>query len=1454
LTIDELIDQLQANGYKNHSRAAFRQKLYNSPSFRRELYDANGFKSHGIGYKDFESKLNINNGTIAQSNSEYEEDKRTKSIDDGADKDGQGVIDFAQNVVRHVTDGLMSSSSGLSKAIGNTAISLYGGVTGSDMTNTHAEFNKSMDDARDKLQALMGSPINYISDQIDSDDEDAAAAKSVKRYKEEREAQNKRYELEVWDDTKGVGENIVSLPYKVLSQPVEALSIALSTTGDIFLAKSSVGTRFFGMGVDGAYDELKKINAENPDLHLDDHPNIALGYSASVGVIQGLFEKYSVDKILGPAASKRAANYVLNKAVREITKRGGVITTELLEKEVAAVSRRIGTKVGAAALNTLVATGVEGSEELFTEMGNDAIRIMTNHIGSGLGIDGDIFDIDEMKNTAAERYLTNFAAGAVGGAGLGMTHGLFNNSSDYIRYTYATENNKDEARAQIDSEIQNSRKYSDEMKSALLGYSELMHDMSTKIDNDADIDTKKKMMALLGSKSYQISKVQSLEQKIATIDDSLKEAQQPLLDREKAKLAHINNVILATYKGNDLVYNEKDGQYTKTIGDETSTISELEYMIGSVAQLQDKRKDGDATDDEDGSFADDDADLISDLTRGVEAVSDIPVEVIKPLDVGTKIEYNGVRGEVVEIDRLKDGSIRSIKLKDDDGNDTFVFINGKDIEEYGIQIISDENTRQTNDDGSVGEENQSEAQTEDGGISEGESTITAVEGEPSDIGIADDDGSTKEGQKEQEPLYKSDPGYVSELEKEHSRLTKERDEYISDIAELKAIDPTFDENGEETAKAQRIYDDGIKNAEEKARTNSINKRRDADIKKAKDIGKRKGIDVTKTIENINKKYDEELGENQKENEVGHTKVSRVLDSQIDDENFPRENIESHPIFQSNARKAKESKGRAEGKAFKKTLANGEVITGKYILINKNDVFASHRAHSFSKTPGVPVNKNGNTFNDNDYERSKTAQAKQIKDANNYDQRAIEDPVLIDRNGVVKSGNGRTISRQMSNAKSSQKYTNELKERAEEFGFTKEQVEAIGDEDVMLAVELDGDPVYTTKEYAKYNEDSTKKKTPTEDAIVKAKSLDEKTISQMASVFEDSDVMSDLSLSDIDRLRNILINNGVISETNQSLYFDENGKLTASGSELIENILLASIFNENEIRTLSKLPSIRKKLAQNRVRLLNNRRKEETSVINLVRRAISIIGLSTSYSGSFEDKIEQYITQSDMFDVVDSDKDVVLMAILINDASKFRQLLDSLNNIVEGEDLFGNTIDSASVLSSVYDMVHDELSDKQKLVLEKAGYNINIEEYEKQEEGNETVSDKGKDGLTSGRQEGNIGTVSDGKNKSETGGKENDRKKEGVDEVDRGKDISYESDTSSKKKDSTEDVVNKDVKEAEEVGKDEKDKKTEASDSTDFEATDKKLADKIKKIDDLDRCLIRLLMPYAICLDFRQMTL
>ena len=200
------------------------------------------------------------------------------------------------------------------------------------------------------------------------------------------------------------------------------------------------------------------------------------------------------------------------------------------------------------------------------------------------------------------------------------------------------------------------------------------------------------------------------------------------------------------------------------------------------------------------------------------------------------------------------------------------------------------------------------------------------------------------------------------------------------------------------------------------------------------IGKRKGIDVTKTIENINKKYDEELGENQKENEVGHTKVSRVLDSQIDDENFPRENIESHPIFQSNARKAKESKGRAEGKAFKKTLANGEVITGKYILINKNDVFASHRAHSFSKTPGVPVNKNGNTFNDNDYERSKTAQAKQIKDANNYDQRAIEDPVLIDRNGVVKSGNGRTISRQMSNAKSSQKYTNELKERAEEFGY------------------------------------------------------------------------------------------------------------------------------------------------------------------------------------------------------------------------------------------------------------------------------------------------------------------------------------------------------------------------------------------------------------------------------------
>lgn len=432
--------------------------------------------------------------------------------------------------------------------------------------------------------------------------------------------------------------------------------------------------------------------------------------------------------------------------------------------------------------------------------------------------------------------------------------------------------------------------------------------------------------------------------------------------------------------------------------------------------------------------------------------------------------------------------------------------------------------------------------------------------------------------------------------------------------------------------------------------------------------------------------------------VKQAPISNEIEDQ-EQKTFPRKDFEKNENFRGIKQKYQKSPNKRYGRRITRTLPSGEKITGTYVLVNKNDIAASHLPFSFAKTPGVPVTPEGNTFNDNDYEKSKNAQAVQTAIASKYDARAIDDLVFVDKNGIVKSGNGRTISRQMSTPESAKDYLAALKERADEFGFTPEQVESIGD-DVMIAVELHGDPVYSTQEYAKFNAPAEKQKTPLERAIAISKTIDERVISQIAQLMDEADVMSDLSPKNIRELKNILIRSDIISELNQTLYFDENNKITAAGHEFLQNMLLASVFIENELRILSKFPSVRKNLAESRVRLIKNSQKDETlNIIPRIREAIYLIDDASKYDGSYENRLYQHITQGNMFNEVDVDPTAITFALIINKSEQLRETLDRINNTESGPSLFGDVVTYDDIVGHILASFEGKLNEEGKRLLQ-----------------------------------------------------------------------------------------------------------------------------------------------------------
>lgn len=273
----------------------------------------------------------------------------------------------------------------------------------------------------------------------------------------------------------------------------------------------------------------------------------------------------------------------------------------------------------------------------------------------------------------------------------------------------------------------------------------------------------------------------------------------------------------------------------------------------------------------------------------------------------------------------------------------------------------------------------------------------------------------------------------------------------------------------------------------------------------------------------------------------------------------------------------DSANKVEGNADAITLPDGSTIRGRYVLTEAGAASASHDVNNaYEPTEGFPIDANGQSVNDRDYLRDKDAQRIVEQIAGAYDSRALQTPVIVSRDGVVLSGNNRTMSGDLAARQGTDKaYMDYLREFGAKYGFTPEQVN--GMEHPRLVFVPDEALPYDATTFSRFNAQEMKSQSKPEAAVKLGKIVPDNVFGDIVTDIAKYDRLSDYYRNEEETARALgaLMQAGVINDK-QMPEMRTGTALSAAGKELIENTLIGKVFQSSPdaVRQIISMPSMR----------------------------------------------------------------------------------------------------------------------------------------------------------------------------------------------------------------------------------------------------------------------------------------
>lgn len=306
----------------------------------------------------------------------------------------------------------------------------------------------------------------------------------------------------------------------------------------------------------------------------------------------------------------------------------------------------------------------------------------------------------------------------------------------------------------------------------------------------------------------------------------------------------------------------------------------------------------------------------------------------------------------------------------------------------------------------------------------------------------------------------------------------------------------------------------------------------------------------------------------------------------------------------------ESGKRIVGNKRTRTLADGSKLRGHYEIVEADSLTPSHNANDgYKKSEGFPVNEEGRTINDRDYENDKQAQLVTDMIAMKYDGQAVDQVPVVTSDGIVVDGNGRTMAGQKAAKNGTDSaYLEALKENAENYGFTAEQIEQSGIKHPRLVLVSDEPMKYDTATFAKFNKNEKKSQGNTQQAVANSKKLSADEISAIVSEIEGSGSLDAFfnNPTAINSLLKRLIDKGVIGLNEVAGLREGEDKLSAAGKDFVKNLLLGSVFSENTIRMMGADAMLKTKALNGIRAVTDNMKLGDYALMKEIDQAVQLL--------------------------------------------------------------------------------------------------------------------------------------------------------------------------------------------------------------------------------------------------------
>ena len=366
----------------------------------------------------------------------------------------------------------------------------------------------------------------------------------------------------------------------------------------------------------------------------------------------------------------------------------------------------------------------------------------------------------------------------------------------------------------------------------------------------------------------------------------------------------------------------------------------------------------------------------------------------------------------------------------------------------------------------------------------------------------------------------------------------------------------------------------------------------------------------------------------------------------------------------------------EGNPDAITLPDGSTIHGRYVLTEAGAASASHDVNNaYEPTEGFPIDENGQSVNDRDYLRDKDAQRIVEQMAGAYDNRPLQTPVIVSRDGGVLSGNNRTMSGDLAARQGTDKaYIDYLREFGQKYGFTPEQV--AGMKNPRLVFVPDEALPYDATTFSRFNAQEMKSQSKPEAAVKLGKIVPDNIFNDLVGEISRYDRLSDYYADEkaVAHALGALMQAGVINDK-QMPEMRTGTALSAAGKELIENTLIGKVFqtSPDAVRQIISMPTMRQSIVMGLNEIASNRTlsrsgydlsEELSKAVDLVYRAkaaqpdIYTDGMPVSPFGRMQGLFDDEYGDSRVTDAT-----TLLLADLLNSGkpSDLRKVLTSYNN-------------------------------------------------------------------------------------------------------------------------------------------------------------------------------------------------